>query len=74
MGLCVIPVLSNPHGTDSGTTNYSTCGASFCASVSNTDSESSVDSNELYEIMGIYLACIMVAVLLIVALVDPLSR
>lgn len=67
-------MLSNPHGTETGTTNYSTCGASFCASVSNTDSESSVDSSELYEIMSIYLGCIVVAVLLIVALVDPLSR
>ncbi|XP_048525167.1 UNC93-like protein isoform X2 [Dendroctonus ponderosae] len=67
-------VLSNPHGTDAGTTDYDLCGANFCASISNSDETSAVASSELFEIMSIYLACIIVAVILIVILVDPLSR
>ncbi|XP_066260260.1 UNC93-like protein isoform X2 [Euwallacea similis] len=68
-------VLSNPHGTDSGSDgDYDLCGANFCSSASNSEDDSSVDSGELYEIMSIYLACIIAAVILIVILVDPLSR
>ncbi|CAG9764674.1 unnamed protein product [Ceutorhynchus assimilis] len=69
-------VLSNPHGSDDGhgTTDYSQCGANFCASISNSEESTGVASSELYEIMSIYLACIILAVLLIVMLVDPLSR
>ncbi|XP_050311698.1 UNC93-like protein isoform X2 [Anthonomus grandis grandis] len=68
-------VLSNPHGSDSGhPTDYSKCGANFCSSISNSEGDEGVAKNELYTIMGIYLACIIVAVILIVLLVDPLSR
>ncbi|XP_076262832.1 UNC93-like protein isoform X2 [Rhynchophorus ferrugineus] len=70
-------VLSNPHGSSSSHSNgtdYSNCGANFCASVGNNEESSGVASTEIYEIMSIYLACIVLAVLLIVMLVDPLSR
>ncbi|KAL1516984.1 hypothetical protein ABEB36_000808 [Hypothenemus hampei] len=69
-------VLSNPHGTSSEdeNDNYENCGASFCAAISNNDEETSVAMVEIYTIFSIYLACILVAVLLIVVMVDPLSR
>lgn len=69
-------VLSNPHGASShgNSTTYDKCGANFCSSVSNSEDSSGVASSEIYEIMSIYLTCIIVAVLLIVILVDPLSR
>lgn len=70
-------VLSNPHGADSShgnSTNYDMCGANFCSSVSNSEEGSGVAKSEIYEIMSIYLACIITAVFLIVILVDPLSR
>lgn len=74
-------VLSNPHGgpvssgNDSVLTDFDTCGANFC--VVNTNGNENLarpNDSEIYEISGIYLACIIVAVLLIAVLVDPLSR
>ncbi|XP_060520144.1 UNC93-like protein isoform X2 [Cylas formicarius] len=70
-------VLSNPHGAGSSSnhTDYDSCGANFCVSAigSNENLDRPADS-EIYEIMGIYLACIFIAIALIVFLVDPLSR
>ncbi|KRT86763.1 hypothetical protein AMK59_1129, partial [Oryctes borbonicus] len=73
-------VLSNPHGGSaiSGNetiTDFDTCGANFCV-VNTLGNENLVRPNdaEIYEISGIYLACIIVAVILIATLVDPLSR
>lgn len=74
-------MLSNPHGgpvsssNDSGATEFDSCGANFC--VMNTNSNENLArpaDAEIYEISGIYLACILLAVFLIAVLVDPLSR
>ncbi|GJQ88422.1 hypothetical protein Trydic_g6971, partial [Trypoxylus dichotomus] len=72
--------LSNPHGGSSSSgnetiTDFDTCGANFCV-VNTLGNENLVRPNdsEIYEISGIYLACIIVAVILIAILVDPLSR
>lgn len=72
-------VLSNPHGgsghSATNVTNYDSCGANFCVSTinSNENLERPADK-EIYEISGIYLACIVTAAILIAILVDPLSR
>lgn len=73
-------VLSNPHGgggsSSSNSTNYDGCGANFCQSLqinSNENLERPADG-EIYEISGIYLACIISAVIVIALVVDPLSR
>lgn len=51
------------------------CGANFCvvANHGNENLERPPDS-EIYEISAIYLACVIVAVLMVALLVDPLSR
>lgn len=75
-----ISVLSNPHGggghsATNSTTTYESCGANFCVSTINTnDNLERPDDKEIYEISGIYLACIFAAAVLIAILVDPLSR
>lgn len=73
-------VLSNPHGGPSSSgnetkTDFDTCGANFCV-VNTLGNENLARPNdsEIYEISGIYLACIILAVILIAVLVDPLSR
>lgn len=69
---------SNPHGAggslhDVNVTNpYESCGANFLQ-VSNVNSDRPADS-EIFTISGIYLGCIVIAVLIIVFFVDPLSR
>ncbi|GLV33909.1 uncharacterized protein CBL_11207 [Carabus blaptoides fortunei] len=76
-------VLSNgPHGGagdgDHGlnvTHTYESCGANF--KVTNTNSNDNLarpDDAEIFTISAIYLACIVVAVIMIALLVDPLSR
>ncbi|KAJ8940390.1 hypothetical protein NQ318_009820, partial [Aromia moschata] len=69
-------ILSNPHGTSSSTnsTNYESCGANFCSAATNNDNLNRPDDKEIYEISGIYLACIIAAVIMIALVVDPLSR
>ncbi|XP_044748415.1 UNC93-like protein isoform X2 [Coccinella septempunctata] len=70
---------SSPHGGAGGssqnvsTVNY--CGAEFC--VVNSDKNGNLQrppDSEIYEIMTIYLVCILGAVILIALVVDPLSR
>lgn len=74
-------VLSNPHGgpvstgNESDNSNIDLCGANFCVVNTNgNDNLARPNDSEIYEISGIYLACILVAVFLIAVLVDPLSR
>ncbi|XP_018577019.1 UNC93-like protein isoform X2 [Anoplophora glabripennis] len=72
-------VLStSAHGSSSSSgnsSNYEGCGANFCQSLinSNDNLDRPADS-EIYEISGIYLACIVTAVIMIALVVDPLSR
>lgn len=69
-------VLSNPHGAETENengTNYDLCGANFCPSNEHA-ADSGVNVSEIYEIMGIYIACIVLAVIIILILVDPLTR
>lgn len=68
-------VLSSPaHGSaiETNSTGYDHCGANFCPLTSS--AEGTEVSVEIYEIMGIYIACIILAVLLIAIFVDPLTR
>ncbi|XP_063925816.1 UNC93-like protein [Zophobas morio] len=71
-------VLSNPHGSGGGLSlndTFDGCGANFCTQMSSSnDNLARPDDIEIYEISGIYLACIFAAVLLIATTVDPLSR
>ncbi|CAH0703330.1 unnamed protein product [Spodoptera exigua] len=72
---------SGVHSTNSTTDNSSktvlTCGANFCmiggGHHDNQNLHRPPDS-EIYEISAIYLACVVVAVLMVALLVDPLSR
>lgn len=74
-------VLSNPHGGGGGHsdnethTDYDICGANFCVVNSNNNQnlQRPADS-EIFEISGIYLACIFAAVAIIAIFVDPLTR
>ena len=76
--LTVVSVLSNPHGSGGGLSlndTFDGCGANFCTQMSSSnDNLARPDDIEIYEISGIYLACIFAAVLLIATTVDPLSR
>lgn len=68
--------MSNPHGASSNSsteTDYGTCGSNFCATNANANLERPDDS-EIYEITGIYLSCIVLAVIIIAIFVDPLTR
>lgn len=76
-------VLSNPHGGGGSSSsnhsvsspNYDICGANFCVTnLNNNENLQRPANSEIYEISGIYLACIVVAVFIIAFLVDPLSR
>ncbi|KAF2904025.1 hypothetical protein ILUMI_02152 [Ignelater luminosus] len=73
-------VLSNPHGahgessSNATTATYESCGANFCVmNLNNNDNLARPDDKEIFEISGIYLACIIVAVITIALFVDPLS-
>ncbi|KAK9881599.1 hypothetical protein WA026_016468 [Henosepilachna vigintioctopunctata] len=71
---------SNPHGGGGSSSNdssstYNSCGANFCVTNNNhNDNLERPADSEIYQIMTIYLACIVGAVLLIALLVDPLNR
>ncbi|XP_017774068.1 PREDICTED: UNC93-like protein isoform X2 [Nicrophorus vespilloides] len=73
-------VLSNPHGGDGSGPNdtlptYDSCGANFCVmNMHSNENLARPDDKEIYEISTIYLACILVAVIIIAVFVDPLSR
>lgn len=74
-------VLSNPHGAHGGSSSnasietYDSCGANFCVmNLNNNDNLVRPDDKEIFEISGIYLACIILAVIIIALFVDPLSR
>ncbi|KAJ8915791.1 hypothetical protein NQ315_004603 [Exocentrus adspersus] len=71
-------VLSNPHGSGGNTnsTDYSGCGANFCQSdqLDSNENLERPDDAEIFEISGIYLACIVSAVIMIAVVVDPLTR
>nr|XP_022914347.1 UNC93-like protein [Onthophagus taurus] len=73
-------VLSNPHGGSGSANetilgNYEACGANFCiTNINNNENLHRPADSEIYEISGIYLACIFVAVIIIAVCVDPLSR
>ncbi|KAK6626994.1 hypothetical protein RUM44_009471 [Polyplax serrata] len=64
---------SIPHNvTDEG---LILCGANFCVSAANANENLERPPDwEIYEISGIYLACILIAVLIVAFFVDPLSR
>ncbi|XP_018318775.1 UNC93-like protein isoform X2 [Agrilus planipennis] len=71
-------VLSNPHGgggssSNSNVSTYELCGANFC-SISNNQNLERPDDEEIFEISGIYIACIVCAVVIIATFVDPLTR
>ncbi|XP_067012186.1 UNC93-like protein [Anabrus simplex] len=74
-------VLSSPHGAaqshgnTTSTEHLKFCGANFCLSASqgNDNLERPPDS-EIFEISGIYLCCVIVAVAMVAIFVDPLSR
>lgn len=64
---------SSPHNGSTSTLNY--CGAEFCVTNSNNNGNlQRPPDSEIYQIMTIYLACIVGAVILIALIVDPLSR
>lgn len=70
-------VLTNAHGSgsSSNSSNYDGCGSNFCQS--QLDSNANLerpDDSEIYEISGIYLGCIVAAVIMIALVIDPLSR
>ncbi|XP_045464837.1 UNC93-like protein isoform X2 [Harmonia axyridis] len=69
---------SSPHGAGGSSSNGSTlnyCGAEFCVTNSNTnDNLQRPADSEIRQIMTIYLICIGGALVLIVLVVDPLSR
>ncbi|KAL3276266.1 hypothetical protein HHI36_020980 [Cryptolaemus montrouzieri] len=71
---------SSPHGGGSSSSNsssstYASCGSNFCVmNNNNNDNLARPADTEIYEIMTIYLACILGAVILIALVVDPLSR
>ncbi|GAB0098723.1 MFS transporter superfamily [Sergentomyia squamirostris] len=67
-------VLSSAKKPQNTTTDYTLCGANFCSS--NFDEIPNLDrppDHEIFTIMGIYLACIFLAVLLLTCFLDPLS-
>ncbi|XP_047114462.1 UNC93-like protein [Schistocerca piceifrons] len=51
------------------------CGANFCVNVAGqTENLNRPPDSEIYEISGIYLACVILAVAMVALLVDPLTR
>lgn len=73
--------MSNPHGGGGGhdghldNVSYELCGANFCVTNSNDNQNLQRPADaEIFEISGIYLACIFVAVAIIAIFVDPLTR
>lgn len=68
---------ANASSTENTSKTLLTCGANFCmiggGHHDNQNLHRPPDS-EIYEISAIYLACVVVAVLMVALLVDPLSR
>lgn len=63
------------HGANGSVNAVELCGASFCTSNHHgIDNLERPPNEEIYEISGIYLACIVVAVIIVALFVDPLSR
>lgn len=84
MNNCCITVFSsgvhsgaNVSSTENTSKTLLACGANFCmvggGHHDNQNLHRPPDS-EIYEISAIYLACVVVAVLMVALLVDPLSR
>uniref|UniRef100_A0A1B0CPZ7 Putative conserved plasma membrane protein n=1 Tax=Lutzomyia longipalpis TaxID=7200 RepID=A0A1B0CPZ7_LUTLO len=67
-------VLSAPHTNETDASDYTLCGANFCASkLKDIANLHRPPDREIFTIMGIYLACICLAVILLIFLLDPLT-